>query len=107
MSTPKDQRNAAEIYDDPLKNMTTAGVFGYAGVDVIPLQEKCDRCGQAITVGLDGFKYCSPICSEHGQWSSTRKSYPIISIEHLLTRAVYYIGEARNNRAGGALNVRA
>jgi hypothetical protein len=35
--------NPGEIYDYPIKNMTTAGVFRYAGVDQIPLQDKCHR----------------------------------------------------------------
>lgn len=108
--------NPGEIYDYPIKNMTTAGVFRYAGVDVIPLHDKCYRCGQAIHTG-GGYdsvyvvgavrRYCSEICRKFGDWSSTQKNYPIISIEHLITRAVHYIGEAHNNRAGEAINDRA
>ena len=103
--------NPGEIYDYPLKNMTTAGVFRYAGVDVIPLQDKCYRCGQAIPIGGSWFsehakeRYCSEVCRGFGDWSSTQKTHPIISIEHLITRAGHYIGEARNNRAGEVAHI--
>jgi len=97
--------NPGNIYDHPIKNMTTAGVMMYAGVDVIPLQDKCHRCGQAIHRGgawLSAYgaeRYCSENCRGLDRWRSTRKTYRIISIDHLLTRAVHYIGEAHNDRA--------
>jgi len=97
--------NPGNIYDHPIKNMTTAGVFRYAGVDVIPIHDRCYRCGRAILMGGGFFseygaeRYCSENCRELGKWTSTRKTYDVISIDHLLTRAVHYIGEARNDRA--------
>jgi len=89
--------NPGEIYDYPIKNMTTVGVFRYAGVDVIPLQDKCHRCGQAIHIGngvsseYGAERYCSERCRGYGEWTSTRKAYDVISIDQLLTRAVRYI----------------
>lgn len=29
---------SAEIYDNPVPHMTVKGVFGYVGIDVIPLR---------------------------------------------------------------------
>jgi predicted nucleic acid-binding Zn ribbon protein len=98
--------NSAEIYDHPIKHMTVKAIFRYARVEMIPLHDRCHRCGQAIPIGGSWFtkygaeRHCSEICREHGSWSSTQKTYPILSIEHRLTRAFYSIGEAHNCRAG-------
>ena len=94
--------NSAEIYDRPVKHMSVKGIFQYTGVDMIPLHDRCHRCGHAIPIGGSWFseygaeRYCSENCKEYGKWTSTRKTYPIISIKELLTRAVRYIDKAHN-----------
>jgi hypothetical protein len=33
------QHNSTEIYDHPAKYMTSAGLFWYVGIDIIPLRD--------------------------------------------------------------------
>jgi len=93
----------AEIYDNPVEGMTVKGVFGYVGIDVIPLQIKCDRCGGGIAMGGSWFsaygaeRYCSETCLIMAG-AATPRTYSIITLGDLIQRAQYYNREGRNVR---------